>query len=63
MIRDETVRMNLVLPKQMFTALRAAAKRTGRTNSSIIREALGAYLGVSDTVELGGGFERRVPKE
>ena len=61
--REETKRMNVVLSVQMFNALRAAARRQHRTKSSIIREALGQYLGVADTVEIGGGFERREDSE
>jgi len=61
--RDESVRLNLVVSRQMYKALQAAAKRQKRTNSSIIREALGQYLGVADTVELGGAFERREDSE
>lgn len=61
--REETKRMNVVMSIQMYKALRAAARRAHRTNSSIIREALSAYLGVADTVEIGGGFERREDSE
>lgn len=50
----ETTRITIVLPKSQLAALKKQAQREKRPYSSIIREALESYLGVADTVQLGG---------
>lgn len=50
----KTTRITIVITERQLGALRAQAKREKRAYSSIIREALEKYLGVPDTVQLGG---------
>ena len=62
MKRSDTTRISIVIPLTMHKALQAAARREKRTYSSIMREALADYLGIPDTVILGGPYARREDK-
>jgi len=54
----KTTRISMVLPKNQLAALKRQAEREKRPYSNIIREALETYLGVPDTVQLGGVREQ-----
>lgn len=56
---EKTVRVKFVMPAPMYAALTANKQRNGRTYSSVIREALAMYLGIPDTVQIGGYREKR----
>lgn len=50
----KTTRISMVMDRAQLAALKRQAEREKRPYSNIIREALEAYLGVPDTVQLGG---------
>jgi predicted DNA binding CopG/RHH family protein len=52
--KTATTRISMILPRGQLAALKRQAEREKRPYSNIIREALEAYLGVPDTVQLGG---------
>lgn len=57
---DDKDQVTLRLPRELATALRRKAREKGVTKSQVVREALAAYLAVSDA-EPDAAWERITP--